>query len=379
MKRMRIPTPNTMPMMVEIDNDLVQMIADRLDATGGFPGSLINQAIRAYLTEPGSVLNPWVRTLTFMQQSVLLAMVRNADGINKHHPQKQLIKWFRRCVLQSAFDRRHLEMPGLPGGGSFTGPVHDIEAALDEFIWARDEMTLHYFAHAMHAFEILGYKYPEPAYRDFWHRAYMRCVDAMHMMPETEEMLDQRLCDNEKFWIAREDKCGGCTRTERKDEPKEHLILSGEPLPYDHGQSGIAGDMGVSCPGAVGVPSDGAIYAAVSRKIDEATTGLKNIPEIESLGDLIPKDHQPQMSLDGMPIEPVPQWAGVRESDGRFVNLRSGLDAGYEFQQIWEARKSEFPIYDETQDITQPGPKSEPEPFYDQPTDKEMGAFKGLV
>lgn len=371
---MGIPTPNTTPMMIEIDNDLVQMIADRLDATGGAPGPLINQAIKAYLTEPGSVLNPWVRTLTFMQQSVLLAMVRNADGINKHHPQKELIKWFRRCVLQSAFDRCHLETPFQRGGGSFTGPVPDIEAALDEFIWARDEMTLHYFAHAMHAFEILGYKYPDLEYREFWHRAYMRCVDAMHMMPETEDMLDQRLCDNEKFWMAREDKCGGCTRTERKDEG----------------------------------PSDGAIYAAVSHAnqekdaVDEILS-TRDWASLDISGDqpltdeqlsaiarehgLVPMDDPvritPHIWID--PVtgenvapqpEPVPQWAGVRESDGRFVNLRTGLDAGYEFQQIWEARKSEFPTYDETQDQTKPG---ESEPFYDKPTDKEMGAFKGIV
>lgn len=165
-----------------------------------------------------AVLNDWVQDLTFMQQAVLMSMIRNADGIGKHHPQKELIKWYRRCVVKSAFDQKQIWSPTTPGGGSFTGPVADIEAALDQFIWARDEMTLHYFAHAMHAFEILGYKYPLNDHREFWHRAYMRMVDAMHMMPETEEMMDMRLSDDPDEWEKREDCMGGCTRTEPKKE-----------------------------------------------------------------------------------------------------------------------------------------------------------------
>lgn len=288
-----------------------------------------------------SVLNDWVHDLTYMQQSVLLAMIRNADGIAKHHPQKELIKWFRRCILKSAFDGRHLTIPQEPGGGSFTGPVPDIERALDSFIWARDEMTLHYFAHSMHAFEILGYKYPHAFYRAFWHRAYLRCVDAMHMLPETEAMMDRRLCDNPETWMEREDKCGGCSSTERTDEPATGMLHDefGDRLRQS--------------------PSDGAIYVEVSRKReDEALNAIAKehgLVPLDAPIRLTPTLHiDPRTGENVAPREPIPLWAQVRRSDNRFVNKTTGLDLGNDFEIKWGHRKNEFCDYDETRDQAQP-------------------------
>jgi hypothetical protein len=147
-----------------------------------------------------------------MQQSVLISAIRNSDGVAKFHKQKPLTRWYRRCVLMSAFDQCELHAPGTPGGGSFTGPVADIDAALDDFIDSRDEMTLHYYAHAMHAFEILGYKHPEKLYtRPFWHNAYLRMVHALHAWPESEEEMDKRLGDGEANWRARNDPSSTCS------------------------------------------------------------------------------------------------------------------------------------------------------------------------
>ena len=70
-----------------------------------------------------SVLNDWVHDLPYMQQSVLLSAIRNADGIEKFHPQKQILKFYRRCVLKSAFDGREMLTAYEKGGGSFTGPI----------------------------------------------------------------------------------------------------------------------------------------------------------------------------------------------------------------------------------------------------------------
>lgn len=318
-----------------------------------------------------SVLNDWVHDLSYMQQSVLLAMIRNADGIAKHHPQKELIKWFRRCILKSAFDGCQLHNPGEPGGGSFTGPVYSIEAALDSFIWARDEMTLHYFAHAMHAFEIMGYKYPDPLYRDFWHRAYTRCVDAMHMMPETEAQMDRRLCDNPETWMEREDKCGGCSSTERKD--------TYDPMPIalvgSYTGDGPTGVMGLACPGAVGVEGDPLLD-------DDIRNGERGPAEALGMRDAdIYREVSQRMSdktavIDGKEVQlgecvqfdqdraPIPLWARVRRSDNRFVNNATGLDLGNEFEIMWGHRKNEFSDYDETRDRVLPG-SNEISPFAD--------------
>jgi hypothetical protein len=146
-----------------------------------------------------------------MQQSVLLSAIRNSDGVAKRHPGKQLIRFYRRCVLLSAFDGKQLWSPSTPGGGSFTGPVEDIELALDHFIDSRDEMSLHYYAHAMHAFQILGYKFPDEYYREFWLQAYTRMAHALHLWPEAMSEMDKRLGDGEENWRARNDPSSTCS------------------------------------------------------------------------------------------------------------------------------------------------------------------------
>lgn len=158
-----------------------------------------------------SVLQNWVMGLSFMQQSVLLSAMRNADGVAKRHPSKDLVRWFRRCVVVSAFDGRALLTPDEPGGGSYTGPVNNLPKAVDAFIDARDEMSLHYFAHFAHAAEIIGYKHPDATIRFFWYEVYCRMVHALHMWPELEEQMDARLGDNAEGWMARNDPSSTCS------------------------------------------------------------------------------------------------------------------------------------------------------------------------
>lgn len=160
----------------------------------------------------------WVCSLSIMQQSVLFAAIRNADGVEKRHASKGLLRWFRRCILLSAFDQRALTNPNEPGGGSFTGTLSNtdgwewtLEQAADFFIDARDGMTLHYFAHAMHAFEIVGYKHPDPDIRGYWNGVYVRMAHALHLFPESEAQLDRRLCDNEDTWRERNDPSTTCS------------------------------------------------------------------------------------------------------------------------------------------------------------------------
>lgn len=188
------------------------------------------------MRDPQSVLQPWVHTLSFMQQSVLLSAMRNADGVAKRHPSKALVRWYRRCVVLSAFDGRALTDPFEDGGGSYTGPLTRngellrgalwdclpddekeriragvLRRTVDAFIDARDEMSLHYFAHAAHAFEIVGYKHPDQIIRAFWHGVYLRMVHALHVWPETAEQMDSRLGDTPEGWEARNDPSSTCS------------------------------------------------------------------------------------------------------------------------------------------------------------------------
>lgn len=158
----------------------------------------------------GSVLLPWTESLTFMQQSVLIAAVRGPDGIRKDHPVKVLCRWLRRSFLKSAFDGGELATPYEKGGGSFTGPASTSEceglgAAVDYYFRTVDELPHHFQLHLMHAAEILGYKHPTEYTREFWHKFYLACVNDMHLFPESEELMDLRLGDTEAGWRAREE------------------------------------------------------------------------------------------------------------------------------------------------------------------------------
>lgn len=189
----------------------------------------------------GSAAQAWLHSIPIMQQSVLFSAIRAPDGMAKDHPAKNVIRWYRRCVLISAFDGKVLDNPCDPGGGSFTGPSLSVSEFPDKpgvsvaydsrnkrwvpvdkwytamggisnaFLKARDEMTLHYYAHAMHAFQILGVSHPNERIREYWQNMYLRMVDALHLSPEPVEALQRRLGDSEPQWKEREDPAGSCS------------------------------------------------------------------------------------------------------------------------------------------------------------------------
>ena len=162
------------------------------------------------------VTQSWTHSLPMMQQTVLLTAVRGPDGIEKYHPCKYLIRWFRRCVLLSAMDYKIFLTPYEMGGGSFTGPSYtcpteelnsdwrpEMASVVGRYLQSLDALPHHFQLHFMHAVEIVGYKHPDVTIRDWWRNLYFTLVSDMHLMPETEQELDARLCDNETSWRAR--------------------------------------------------------------------------------------------------------------------------------------------------------------------------------
>ncbi|HEY1605599.1 MAG TPA: hypothetical protein VGF77_08360 [Allosphingosinicella sp.] len=165
---------------------------------------------------PRSVLQDWVAHLTFMQQTVLLTAIRGPDGVAKYGAPKMLLRWYRRCILFSAMDGKVLETPYGPGGGSFTGPSYDpttlkhdwrehMDAVVAQYLRELDAIPHHFQLHLLHAIDILGFKHPVCAVRDWWSSTYKRLVHDMHLWPETEEQLDRRLGDNREQWLERND------------------------------------------------------------------------------------------------------------------------------------------------------------------------------
>jgi hypothetical protein len=176
----------------------------------------------------GPVQQDWVLRIPFMQQSVLFAAVRAPDGIRKNHPVKVLLRWYRRCVLLSAFDQRALSDPFEPGGGSFTGPFerhHAVAAGLRlegvSDVWEAerdrrmddmrgvylnhvDELPHHFQLHFMHAAQILGIHHSDPWIANWWRHFYAMIVNDAHLHPETDDEMNARLSDNREEWKRRE-------------------------------------------------------------------------------------------------------------------------------------------------------------------------------
>lgn len=164
-----------------------------------------------------NVLQDWVSSISFMQQTVLLTAVRGPDGISKYHPAKFLLRWFRRCILLSALDKKILKTPCEWGGGSFTGAsfpappdqtdwVDEMEDVVVKYMKSLDEIPHHFQMHFMHAAEILGYKHPDSVIREWWLTLYKRLVHDMHLWEESETQLDKRLGDSRGGWLERCDK-----------------------------------------------------------------------------------------------------------------------------------------------------------------------------
>lgn len=198
----------------------------------------------------GPVQQEWVLEIPFMQQSVLFAAIRAPDGLRKDHPTKVLLRWYRRCILYSAFDRRALTCPFEEGGGSFTGPfalghvlqflvapwrIDAVQAVHNNWHYARgapkhapaverqrkyrwkmfdkmrdvylrhvDEMPHHFQLHFMHAAQIVGCHHPSTAIREWWREFYLMIVNDAHLSPETDADMNLRLSDNSDAWKARE-------------------------------------------------------------------------------------------------------------------------------------------------------------------------------
>lgn len=170
-----------------------------------------------------SVLQPWVSTLPMMQQTVLLTAIRGPDGTPKYGPVKMLLRWYRRCVLLSAMDGRALPDPYETNGGSFTGPSLTLsdydprapgrwppweppmQELVSEYLRATDALPHHFQMHFMHAVEILGYKHPTERIRAFWSATYIRLARDLHLTPETEEAMNERLGDRRAGWLKHAD------------------------------------------------------------------------------------------------------------------------------------------------------------------------------
>lgn len=151
------------------------------------------------------VFQDWMLRLSMQQQSVLVLACRGPDGVGKFHPTKQVVARYRATVLKAAY----LGRPMRIDEGDDTTFMTLIKfsddgywgALVRDFFDNVDELPHHYYMHLMHGAQIAGYKHDNPMMRQRWRAFYLLCCHDLHLYPEDETQMDERLGDwGHKFW-----------------------------------------------------------------------------------------------------------------------------------------------------------------------------------
>lgn len=137
-----------------------------------------------------SVLQSWVTDLPLRAQGTLLTGIRGCDLTPKlplDSTERQLVGYFRFCVMVPADERE----VGLEPGAFFQDqpPVSWKPSELGHY-------PLHWFAHLMHCYEVVGYHHPSDEIRDEARGIYERLVDSLHLNPESPAQMFERLTED---------------------------------------------------------------------------------------------------------------------------------------------------------------------------------------
>lgn len=140
-----------------------------------------------------TVFRRWVAELPWKQQGVLICACRGVDGFPKEHPSKPLTRAYRQTLMLCA------DIEKVSTGSAFMSIEPLDQELADRFMDHQlDSYPMHWLMHFTHAIEIVGYKHPIPSTREFWGNLYFRIIKSLHLHPETEWEMDNRLCDERK-------------------------------------------------------------------------------------------------------------------------------------------------------------------------------------
>lgn len=151
-----------------------------------------------------SVQPLWCKQLSLQQQSVLFLAARGPDGVDKWHPAKEVIRYYRAEVMLAARFGKVME-DGMTGDSFMTMKGFDgrlsFNAAVRKYMECVDYIPHHYHMHLLHGVQVLGYKHPNDDHRQAWNAFYLLGCHDLHMTPETEVEMDRRLSDwNQEGW-----------------------------------------------------------------------------------------------------------------------------------------------------------------------------------
>lgn len=142
-----------------------------------------------------SVLQDWVMELPLREQGVLLTGVRGcdlapkewgSDGIVNDTPARHLTAFIRWCFMNPA-DEREVD---IPGAFFQSTPPHRFHAS------ALGHYPLHWYSHAMHCLQVIGYRHPDLIVALQALELYESMVHNLHLVPESREAMIARLSED---------------------------------------------------------------------------------------------------------------------------------------------------------------------------------------
>lgn len=141
-----------------------------------------------------SVLQEWVVKLPLRYQGTLLTAVRGCDDEPKQwtatgfsdSPGRRITAYIRWCFMNPA-DPREVDVLGAFFQSKPPSPFRPSEFG---------HLPQHWYAHIMHALEIIGYEHPKFETRETALALYRTMVKSLHLNPESMEQLLQRLTED---------------------------------------------------------------------------------------------------------------------------------------------------------------------------------------
>lgn len=142
-----------------------------------------------------SVLQDWVMELPLRHQGTLLTAVRGCDSEPKqwskigvaYSPGRRITAYVRWCFMNPADPR---EVDFEEGAFFQSQPPNPFKPS--EF----GHLPQHWYAHIMHALEIIAYHHPVLTTRINSFMLYSAMVKSFHLNPETKEQHNKRLTED---------------------------------------------------------------------------------------------------------------------------------------------------------------------------------------
>lgn len=142
-----------------------------------------------------SVLQDWVMELPLRHQGTLLTAVRGCDDEAKlwtargvsYSPGRRLTSFIRYCFMNPADPR---EVDKEEGAFFMSNPPDPFKPS--EF----GHLPQHWYSHAMHALEIIGYLHPDIMIAMKAENLYFEMVSNLHLNIETIGQMNMRLTED---------------------------------------------------------------------------------------------------------------------------------------------------------------------------------------